>query len=95
MLEAADGDAALAALRAHRPAVAVLDVQMPGRSGLEVCRAVRADPALASTGVLIVSANAVADDAEGAGADAFLPKPEGVHLLVRTVARLLERGTSG
>ncbi len=75
VLEVADGDAALAAVRAHRPAVAVLDVQMPGRSGLDVCRALRADPALASIRVLIVSANAVADDVEGAGADAFLPKP--------------------
>ncbi len=75
VLEADDGDAALAALHAHRPAVAVLDVQMPGRSGLDVCRALRADPALASIRVVIVSANAVADDAKGAGADAFLPKP--------------------
>ena len=75
VLEAADGEAALAAVRAHRPAVAVLDVQMPGRSGLDVCRALRTDPALASTGVLIVSTNAAAGDAARAGADAFLPKP--------------------
>jgi CheY-like chemotaxis protein len=75
VLEAADGDAALAALRAHRPAVAVLDVQMPGRSGLDVCRSVRADPELRDIGVVIVSANAAADDAARAGADAFVPKP--------------------
>ncbi len=75
VLEAADGDAALAALRAHRPTVAVLDVQMPGRSGLDVCRTVRVDPELRGIGVVIVSATAAPDEAEGAGADAFLPKP--------------------
>ncbi len=75
VVEAADGEAALAAVRAHRPAVAVLDVQMPGRSGLDVCRALRADPQLRGIGVVIVSATATRDDAERAGADAFLPKP--------------------
>jgi len=72
---AADGDEALTAIRAHRPAVAILDVMMPGPSGLEVCRAVRADPSLVGTRVIISSANATEADAVSAGADAFIPKP--------------------
>ena len=42
---AADGDEALAAIQAQRPDLVFLDVMMPGQSGLEVTRAVRADPA--------------------------------------------------
>ncbi len=85
VLEAADGEQALAAVRAHRPALAVLDVQMPGRSGLDVCRTVRADPQLRGIGVVIVSATATPDDAEWAGADGFVPKPFSPLRLLVTV----------
>ena len=52
--EAANGDEALALIREHRPDVAVLDIQMPGRTGLEVTRAVRAEQL--PVGVLILTA---------------------------------------
>ena len=88
IVEAADGDAALAAVRAHRPAVALLDVQMPGPSGLEVCRAIRADPALARTAVVIASADATEAHAATVGAAAFLAKPFSVRRLLATVGAL-------
>ena len=75
---AADGDEALAAIAAQRPALVFLDVMMPGRSGLDVCRAVRADPALAGAHIVLLTAKGQAQDrAEGldAGADEFLTKP--------------------
>ncbi len=75
VVEAVDGDEALAAIREHRPTIAILDVLMPGRSGLEVCRAARADPSVADTRLIVVSANATEADALGAGADQFLAKP--------------------
>jgi len=75
VVEAVDGDAALAAIRRHAPAVAILDVMMPGLSGLEVCRRVRADSSLVGTRVIISSANAIEAEALEAGADAFLSKP--------------------
>ena len=90
--EVADGDAALAAIRGRRPAVAVLDVVMPGRSGLEVCRQVRADPALADVRVLLVSANATAAEAAAAGAAAFLAKPFSPANLRAVVDDLVARG---
>ncbi len=68
--------------------MAILDVQMPGRSGLDVCRTVRADPQLRGIGVVIVSATAVPDDAERAGADAFLPKPFSPLRLLAVVGEL-------
>lgn len=52
--EAADGNQALALIREHRPDVAVLDIQMPGRTGIEVTRAVRTERL--PVGVLILTA---------------------------------------
>jgi len=52
--EAANGDEALALVREHRPDVAVLDIQMPCRTGLEVTRVVRAERL--PVGVLILTA---------------------------------------
>ena len=87
----ADGAEALAAARTERPDLLVLDVSMPGASGLEVCEQLRADPATAAARVLLLSAGASPDDvARGlaAGADAYLPKPFTVAGLVDQVRRL-------
>lgn len=75
---AQDGQAALAAIREHRPTIVILDNSMPGMTGLEVCRAVRADPSLAGTTIVMLSASV--DDhtqqvAFTAGADHFHAKP--------------------
>jgi CheY-like chemotaxis protein len=91
VVEARDGDEAVALLATHRPTVAILDVNMPGRTGLEVCRAVRADPGLARTGVVVISANGLESDARAAlaaGADQFLSKPFSPRQLIDAVARL-------
>lgn len=89
LLEAADGDAAWALVRAHRPAVVVCDGVMPGRSGAELVRAIRAEPGLAATHVILVSGAAAADDLEAirsCGADRLLPKPFSAAALARAVA---------
>jgi len=90
LLEAEDGGEALALLRRHRPAVAILDVVMPGLSGLQVCRLIREDPDLRAIGVIILSANAAADDARRAGADRFFVKPFLPSALLRAVDDLLD-----
>ena len=90
----ADGGTALATARADLPDLAVLDVSMPGASGLEVCAALRADPATAGIRILLLSAGASLDDvARGlaAGADAYLAKPFGVAGLVHQVRALTAR----
>ena len=90
----ADGAEALAAIRADLPNLAVLDVSMPGATGLQVCEAVRSDPATAGLRVLLLSAGASPDDiARGlaAGADAYLPKPFGVAALVQEIRALTAR----
>jgi CheY-like chemotaxis protein len=78
IIEAGSGDEALHLVRTARPDVAILDVNMPGCTGLEVCREIRRDPAQAATHVIVITANGAPDAERGAcdaGADAFLTKP--------------------
>ena len=87
----ADGTEALRVASAERPDLVVLDVSMPGATGLEVCEALRADPGSSGCRVLLLSAGASPDDvARGlaAGADAYLPKPFTVAGLVAQVREL-------
>lgn len=75
-VETGDGREALGLARKHRPDAILLDVMLPGRSGLEILQAVRADPALAPTAVIAVSAwSHLEDEALAAGADDFVSKP--------------------
>jgi pilus assembly protein CpaE len=94
IVQAADGVEALAVAKASRPDVLVLDVNMPGMSGFEVCRAIRSDPLLYRTPVLILTAQgATADKVAGfeVGADDYVQKPfEGAELAAR-VASLVAR----
>jgi DNA-binding response OmpR family regulator len=90
----ADGSTALTTARAELPDLAVLDVSMPGATGLEVCTALRADPDTAGIRILLLSAGASLDDvARGlaAGADAYLAKPFGIASLVHQVRALTAR----
>jgi DNA-binding response OmpR family regulator len=75
---ATDGNEAVAAIVAQQPDLVFLDVMMPGRSGLDVCRAARADPAAAGSHIVLLTAKGQAHDREeglAAGADEYLTKP--------------------
>jgi DNA-binding response OmpR family regulator len=92
IVEAADGDSAWAAIERERPHVALLDVQMPGRTGVELTRSIRADARLVDTRVILLSAKAqAADVALGveAGANQYITKPFSVVELIATVEREL------
>ncbi len=78
VVEASDGDEAWELLRQHRPRVALLDVQMPGRTGLELTHEIRSDPELAKTYVVLLTSKAQQADIQAglaAGADRYLTKP--------------------
>jgi CheY-like chemotaxis protein len=78
VIEATDGDEAWRLLVEHRPEVALLDIQMPGRTGLELTRAIRADAALSGTYVILLTSKAQEADVQAglaAGADRYLTKP--------------------
>jgi CheY-like chemotaxis protein len=90
VLAAADGDEAWELLRRHRPRVAVLDVQMPGRTGLEVVAALRADPELRDTYVLMLTGERREQDlraGQAAGANRYLLKPFSMLGLTQAVAQ--------
>src|SRR3954451_5218824 len=59
-----DGAAALTAAREHAPDLAVLDIMMPGMSGIDVCRELRASPATAHLPVIFLTARAQEADIE-------------------------------
>jgi signal transduction histidine kinase len=88
----ADGEAALAAARARRPELLLADVMMPGLDGLQLVRALRADPALRSIPVILLSARAGEEariEGFDAGANDYLYKPFSAReLLARVSARL-------
>jgi len=72
------GSAAVAQIVALRPVAVILDLMLPGRSGLDILAELRADPALAATPVLMLTARGQVRDREAAtaaGATAFLAKP--------------------
>ncbi len=81
-----DGAAALLAIQRFQPDLVVLDVSMPGMTGLEVCRAVRNEPTLAGIPVMLVSAAvhpAALQAAIDAGATSYVHKPFGLQLLAK------------
>jgi two-component system alkaline phosphatase synthesis response regulator PhoP len=88
------GDEALAYARAHAVDVVILDVMLPGISGLEVCRALRADRATAAVPIIMLTARAEeADRVIGLelGADDYVAKPFSPNELVARVRALLRR----
>jgi CheY-like chemotaxis protein len=75
VLEAVDGEQALELLRAEHPDLAIIDLIMPKSDGLEVCQAVRSEPSLRVTKIIVVSASDGRIQALASGADRFLSKP--------------------
>ncbi len=78
VLEAKNGEEGLALIRENRPDVVFLDVMMPKKSGYEVLEAVRADPSLKGTYVILLTAKGQESDRKRGltlGADEFMTKP--------------------
>ena len=93
VLEASNGTEALRLAAAHKPAVVLLDVNMPDMSGIEVCRRLKADPDTAALLVLHVSATATRGsdrlEALESGADTYLVEPVETEELIATVRALI------
>ena len=87
VFEARNGEEALALIREHRPDLVFLDVMMPKINGFDVTRIVKADPELAATRIILLTAKGQDTDratGEEAGADDYMTKPF-------SPTRLLER----
>jgi len=92
IIEAADAAQALELAREFHPDLVLLDVMLPDLSGLEVCRRMKADPELAATTVVMLTARAQSSDvgdAEEAGADGYFTKPFSPIALTQRVEEVL------
>ena len=89
-----DGEAGLAAVKELRPDLVVLDWMMPRLTGVEVCRALREDPEISATPVILLTAKAQEADVQrgfAAGADDYVAKPFSPPELASRVDALLAR----
>jgi DNA-binding response OmpR family regulator len=91
---AEDGAQALARVRSAPPALVVLDVMMPGLSGMDVARQLRADAQTASLPIIMLTAKAQEADVESGfavGVDDYVIKPFSPRELLSRVRALLAR----
>jgi DNA-binding response OmpR family regulator len=90
----ASGDAALAHARSQPVDIAILDIMLPGISGLAVCQALRGDPATAALPIILVTARAEETDriiGLDIGADDYVSKPFSPNELVARIRALMRR----
>ena len=93
VLEAASGNDGLGMLTNEGPDLGILDVDMPGPSGLDVCRTIRARAEHGDLPIIVLtgSARIAEEDAFAAGASALMTKPFSPGALLDAVAALVER----
>jgi two-component system, OmpR family, KDP operon response regulator KdpE len=94
-LEAASGEEALEKMRAERPDLIVLDVNLPGISGLETCAAIRTSSDVPIIMLTIRNSERDKVQALDAGADDYVAKPFGVQELMARIRAALRRSAPG
>jgi len=90
-----DGESALAAIEAEPPRLAILDITMPGMSGIEVLRQVRANETISDLDVILLTARARDSDVDtgfAVGASDYVIKPFSPKELLQRVNAVLARG---
>ena len=93
VITASDGEAAVDSARAHKPDLVVLDLMLPGMSGLEVCRVLRKESAVPV--IMLTAKDSEVDKVVGleVGADDYMTKPFGMPELLARVRALLRRSS--
>jgi CheY-like chemotaxis protein len=93
---ASRGEEAIALAVARQPQIIVLDIEMPGIDGLEVCRQLKRNPSTARIPVVMLTgSNYIRDDTVIAGAFGVLDKPCPEHRLVDTILTALTSAPQG
>jgi two-component system cell cycle response regulator DivK len=93
-----NGEAALTTAFSAPPAIILMDLQMPGITGWDATRQLKAHPATKDVVVVALSAHALSHDegvARQAGCDAFMPKPFDIIAVGDLVANVLKHGRAG
>jgi two-component system, cell cycle response regulator DivK len=92
MVEAEDGEQALAAVDLYRPDLILMDIQLPIMDGFEATRRIRANPANKSIPIIAVTSYALSGNesmALAAGCDAYVPKPYSPRELLAKIREFL------
>ena len=96
-LEAVTGEDGVRLAKEHLPALVLMDIQLPGISGIEALKQLRADPATAAIPVIAVTASVMVSDRRNitdAGFDGYVGKPLNLKEFLAAVASALApRGT--
>ncbi len=93
VLETDDGEKGLMMMREHRPDMVLMDIQLPGKNGLEVTTLIRQDPALKHIPVVALTSYAMEGDkkrAIDAGCTGYMTKPIDTRSFLQTVQQYLE-----
>ena len=93
--EAGNAEDGLQLAKEHKPDLVLMDIQLPGMSGIEALKALRADPSTAAIPVVAITASVMLSDREQiikAGFDGFIEKPITVRTFRETVESLLCKG---
>jgi two-component system, cell cycle response regulator DivK len=95
LIEAPDGEAAVAIAQEQHPDLILMDVQLPKISGIEATRRLRAELATADIPIIAITSFALSGDeqrAKDAGASAYLAKPYSPFTLLEMIRKLLPEG---
>ncbi len=97
-ITAETADAGLRLAAAESPDLILMDLQLPGMTGYEATQRLKANPAMAATPVVAITASAMRGDearAQAVGCDAYLTKPLDARLFHETLHRLLPTSDKG
>ena len=92
LIEAENGEEAIAAVAKHRPDLILMDIQLPVMDGYEATRRLKADPEFKKIPVIVVTSYALSGDegkAREAGCDAYVTKPYSPRLLLAKIKEFL------
>jgi two-component system cell cycle response regulator DivK len=94
MIEAHDGQAAVAQASAYKPDLILMDIQLPIMDGYEATRRIKADPATKNIPIIVVTSYALSGDegkAREAGCDAYVTKPYSPRQLLAKIREYLPK----
>ena len=96
-LEAGTGEEGLKIARESKPNLILMDIQLPGMSGIEALKALRAAPATAGIPVIAITASVMQQDRQqimSAGFNGFIEKPINLRVFLDTVQKAMQAGTA-
>ncbi|MBL0318781.1 MAG: response regulator [Alphaproteobacteria bacterium] len=92
IIETKNGFDAVSLAKTHLPNLILMDIQLPGISGIDVIRSIKADPQLANIPIIAITAFAMKEDRDRimeSGCEGYLPKPISISLFLDMVSKYL------